>query len=345
MRLVSLLVCLLFALSACAPLNIPDVKSILSPATATSAPVPSDTPQPAIATTTPTRSSTPTPTSPPGTPTVTPTPEVYHVVAVTLNVHGSTLALPEVDAGATAVIDLAFNPVVLSIMRRSDGTATSFSTAAWQNAQIGQFRYCFAAGTGCQPPKDWQAFQPTVSTKVQVDWLGQRPFFLWAEFRDPTGNIILSTSKDSPLPKAQTTSGLIMISKFNTATPLAKLPPPVMTALAGTRMAFPLTGSVLVNEGRCCAGGKAGSKITLTVKFQATSPNSTVSDMKVQVGGGCVSDPAQLKGGWEPFLPTRNYETSLAGNWVGWYISVQYRDAAGQLSPVYCDDISLEGSP
>jgi len=26
-------------------------------------------------------------------------------------------------------------------------------------------------------------------------------------------------------------------------------------------------------------------------------------------------------------------------------VSVQYRDALGNLSPVYCDDISLEGMP
>jgi hypothetical protein len=30
-------------------------------------------------------------------------------------------------------------------------------------------------------------------------------------------------------------------------------------------------------------------------------------------------------------------------NWTGFYVSVQYRDAEGNLSPVVCDDISIEG--
>ena len=37
--------------------------------------------------------------------------------------------------------------------------------------------------------------------------------------------------------------------------------------------------------------------------------------------------------------------TTLALNWVGFYQRVQYRDALGNLSSVYCDDISLEGNP
>jgi hypothetical protein len=32
-------------------------------------------------------------------------------------------------------------------------------------------------------------------------------------------------------------------------------------------------------------------------------------------------------------------------NWTGFYVSVQYRDADGNLSPVYDDDVSVEGQP
>jgi hypothetical protein len=37
------------------------------------------------------------------------------------------------------------------------------------------------------------------------------------------------------------------------------------------------------------------------------------------------------------------YPVELAVNWTRYHASVQYRDAAGNLSPVYYDDISVEG--
>ena len=54
---------------------------------------------------------------------------------------------------------------------------------------------------------------------------------------------------------------------------------------------------------------------------------------------------AALEASWEPFEPRKAYQTTLAVNWVGYYLNVQYRDQQGNLSPIYCDDVSLEGSP
>jgi hypothetical protein len=48
---------------------------------------------------------------------------------------------------------------------------------------------------------------------------------------------------------------------------------------------------------------------------------------------------------WEPFVTQRSFPFTLAINWVGFYISAQYRDQHGNLSPAFCDDISLEGMP
>ena len=67
--------------------------------------------------------------------------------------------------------------------------------------------------------------------------------------------------------------------------------------------------------------------------------------MRVQTGGGCYKNEGALNAPWEPFQEAKSYPANLIINWVGWWINVQYRDAAGNLSPVYCDDISLEGSP
>ena len=333
MRRIAWVVSLMMILAACAPAGAPAAAVENATRAPTSSPLPATVPQP-TASPLPTRVTT------------TPTPEIYPVIAVAAHVRGSTQAYPEIDAGGTAQIDLTFDPVNLAIERRADGTPTSYNGTNWEGAPLAQMRYCLAAGTGCAPPQAWQPYQRLVSVEVKVDWLGPRPFYYWAEFRDTQGKIVLASSQGgSALPKAQASDTLTVTGKVNPATPVAKLPPPVQTALVSTRSAYPVTGSVVINNGSCCAGGAAGSHISLKVAFQASSPSGSVKEMKVQIGGGCVKDPAQLTGSWEPFQPSRNYDAALALNWVGWWVSVQYRDAAGNLSPVYCDDISLEGSP
>jgi hypothetical protein len=48
---------------------------------------------------------------------------------------------------------------------------------------------------------------------------------------------------------------------------------------------------------------------------------------------------------WEPFTTTRTFSVPVAINWAGFYVAAQYQDEKGNLSPVYCDDISVEGMP
>jgi hypothetical protein len=306
MKIFSLLVLLLFIFAACAPLNPP----------APPAPAPS------------------------------PTPEINKVVSVSLRVRGSAKVSPELEVGMAAVLEWSFEPVIQAITRRSDGSVDFTSMTAWEGAPVAQVRACLGQGARCTLPEEWQPFQTLRTSEVKVDWLGPRSFTLWAEFRDAQGQAIPSIRNYDAGPQGQTETTLTIQGVVNPATPLEKLPSPVLTALAATRTAFPVSGSVLIEGGRCCAGGLAGSKINLKVEFQASSTAGAVKEMKIQPGGGvCVKDPAQLKGEWEAFQPSRSYEASLAINWVGWWVSVQYRDSAGNLSPVYCDDISLEGSP
>ena len=44
-------------------------------------------------------------------------------------------------------------------------------------------------------------------------------------------------------------------------------------------------------------------------------------------------------------MPEEVYTTTAFINIQGWYANAQYRDDAGNISPVYCDDISVEGMP
>jgi hypothetical protein len=48
---------------------------------------------------------------------------------------------------------------------------------------------------------------------------------------------------------------------------------------------------------------------------------------------------------WERFAASKTFPVYVALNWVGFYVSAQFQDEHGNLSPVYCDDISVEGMP
>ena len=111
-------------------------------------------------------------------------------------------------------------------------------------------------------------------------------------------------------------------------------------------IAYPIKGSVLIEDGRCCVGGVAGSEIQINVAFQATSFSGEGNQMRVlATGGGCHGEDEMDEANWEPFVPAKTYPFYPPINWVGFYVSVQYRDTSGNISPVYCDDISVEGSP
>lgn len=104
-------------------------------------------------------------------------------------------------------------------------------------------------------------------------------------------------------------------------------------------------GAVIIEEGRCCVGSVAGDTIQVEVAFRASSPLAEVNEMRVRVGGRAFSEREMANAVWEPFARHRRFPVNVALNWVGFYVSVQYRDVQGNLSPIYHDDISVEGMP
>jgi hypothetical protein len=67
--------------------------------------------------------------------------------------------------------------------------------------------------------------------------------------------------------------------------------------------------------------------------------------MRVIPAGDCAA-VARLDGvDWEPFVASKTYPVVVALNWNPWSLSAQFQDEHGNLSPVYCDDISVEGMP
>jgi hypothetical protein len=109
----------------------------------------------------------------------------------------------------------------------------------------------------------------------------------------------------------------------------------------------PVTGSVVLQGGACCVGGAAGSPVSIRAAFTATSPLAKVTEMRTatRYGGGCLKEGEMASIPWEPFAASKRFTVTAAINWIGFYASVQYRDAQGNLSPVVCDDVSVEGMP
>ena len=107
-----------------------------------------------------------------------------------------------------------------------------------------------------------------------------------------------------------------------------------------------IQGSVLLQGGLCCIGGVVGINVNLRKDFVAPSSFGPVIEMRRMEGSYCLSEVQLANAPWEPFTPsvTESYMIT-AINWIGHTISVQYRDNLGNLSPVVCDDISVEGMP
>ncbi|MCJ7707294.1 MAG: hypothetical protein MUO38_06710 [Anaerolineales bacterium] len=105
-------------------------------------------------------------------------------------------------------------------------------------------------------------------------------------------------------------------------------------------------GSVVIEGGTCCVGGTAGDTVDIHIAYQAGSPYAEVTEMRVRAGGGGPFTEVDLaEEAWVPFMTSQTVPFGVAINWVGFYVAVQFRDALGDLSPVYTDDISVEGMP
>lgn len=108
---------------------------------------------------------------------------------------------------------------------------------------------------------------------------------------------------------------------------------------------YPVTGSVVLKGGASVAGGTAGSALAMDAAFTASSPSGPVTEMRTatRYGGGCLKDMSSVT--WQPFALTKTFTLTIGLNFIGFYVSAQFRDANGNLSPIVCDDISVEGMP
>ena len=119
--------------------------------------------------------------------------------------------------------------------------------------------------------------------------------------------------------------------------PDASTPVPEVSAGAG----------VLLEGGACCVGGAAGEPLEIRAAFQTDVPGleHPVNEMRVLAGGGVFSAEDFVGLAWEAYTDSRVFTYIPPLNWSGYYVCVQYRDAQGNETGVFCDDISVEGNP
>ncbi len=160
----------------------------------------------------------------------------------------------------------------------------------------------------------------------------------------------------SPTPELQATldAALTQVSAQSTqvsrqeallhhlATSVLRLP----STPAGRAVPTPfVNGSLSIQGGKCCVGGIASQPLQIQVEFQALSPVAEIADMRVRTGSRAFNAEDFSNSEWEPFTAVREFTLAPPINWTGFYVSVQYRDALGNVSPVYSADISVEGVP
>jgi uncharacterized Zn-binding protein involved in type VI secretion len=258
--------------------------------------------------------------------------------------------------GSSAEIVLESAPIIYGISRRDDGSVAGTSMLPWESHNVSDMQICFSLDAPCQLTGQWIPFELSSNGglfgrvsiqkfKFPVDWVGPRIVWVVGQFRDVNGKPVLSVGDSYKDPEVISQTSIEIIGVWDETTPIEGQPAAVQTAIAATKAAFPLTGSVQIAGGGCCVGGIAGDILEVQVDFSAASPFGTVAEMRVRTVGICSPESEMVNAFWEPFVPSQRYPVYVALNWVGFYVSVQYRDDHGNLSPVYCDDISVEGFP
>jgi hypothetical protein len=60
--------------------------------------------------------------------------------------------------------------------------------------------------------------------------------------------------------------------------------------------------------------------------------------------GGCLEEQVIHQARWEPYTQQEQFQVRIVvPNFVRYHVAVQFRDAAGYLSPLQCDEVWVEG--
>ena len=141
----------------------------------------------------------------------------------------------------------------------------------------------------------------------------------------------------TPVPAVTTSIADVPLATPSLTQPAAQMPPMDKTPADSV-----VSGNILIEDGRGAMGGYEGDTIQASVTYTATSRVASVAEMRTV--RGCWESTLQ-DAAWEPFVRQKTFPVRVILNWSGFSVSVQYRDAQGNLSPAYCADINVEGMP
>jgi hypothetical protein len=272
--------------------------------------------------------------------TVTPI-QAQAAIAVTARVSN---AKPVYGEAIKFVIDFA--PVLYHATYKPDGTILATSATRLDSLNVAEMQMCYAAG-GCSLSGQWTRFASGMEISVRADWLGAREYEFRAQMRDANGTIIPAYRDSYVGPKDEVVWKLAIEPVLDERTPVVLLPPNIQTAVAVTRAAFPVSGTVRIADGRQIIGATAGSTVRVRVEFTATSPFGPVREMRVATFGGriCADEKELASSPWQPLVAEKFYTITIPINFSSFDASVQYRDDKGNLSRIICGDLVIEGMP
>jgi len=160
-------------------------------------------------------------------------------------------------------------------------------------------------------------------------------------------------SRENTLPTVAPTVSATPLTVYPTTRQLSR------TEIAATQTAFAndhVTGSIQINgQNLDTVGAAAGSTLDVVVSFKAASPFADVTEMRISdegygpfpvtdANGIITCGTNDLGNPWQPLLPSRTYPIGVPVNWSAFSIAVQYKDRLGNISPVYCDTLQIEGA-
>ena len=145
--------------------------------------------------------------------------------------------------------------------------------------------------------------------------------------------------------------GLAACQSASVAPTETSVPPDTPTPVHVTIPADPnlsaFQAEIILEDGRCCAGGIMGHEILVHTKYIAASPAGAVTRMRTigRYGSGCAAQEEIEQLVWQSYSAEEAFPVTLRSGFIGFYLTAQFADDQGNFSPVVCADISVEGMP
>jgi hypothetical protein len=106
-----------------------------------------------------------------------------------------------------------------------------------------------------------------------------------------------------------------------------------------------ISGSVELNNGACCTGGTIGDEVIVSAKISLDNRQQETTLMRTALSTSCLSADGLTDAEWIPFQSQQVSSYVAISGWIGIYFNVQFMNETGEISQIFCDDISVEGLP